>query len=390
MQRIPNITLGAWMSAALAVASACLPAQQSHYAVALNGIDAYGTAAGVGDLVTNSTWEAWVKIPANPVTPASYRPVLFRWGMYSHGLDINVSTGQAQVNTYSCPASCPAGQSANGVLAADTWHHVAEVYGPEGGPSCTVYVDGVQVASCAALGCNPYAGWQTVLGAVGYIGYSSFLHATVDEARISSTPRYSASFIPQRRFVADAQTVGLWHFDEGNGAIAHDSSGNGRDFTLYGGYQWVQGNLTQDAEWHMFGSGCAGSAGTATLDAVDDAIPTLGTTFHMQLTNLPATPISVPFVYLGYSNQWPDGTPLALPMDVYGMPAACTQYVDPTNGYIFALVNGWGTANWDVVIPPSPLLDGATVYVQGIVLDWQLTTPLPALSTNAGEMVMRF
>ena len=39
-----------------------------------------------------------------------------------------------------------------------------------------------------------------------------------------------------------AQLVGLWHFDEGSGEVAEDSSGNGNDGRILGG-EWVDGMI---------------------------------------------------------------------------------------------------------------------------------------------------
>jgi len=42
----------------------------------------------------------------------------------------------------------------------------------------------------------------------------------------------------------DLQTiVGMWLFDEGEGAIAKDSSGNNIDMNLNNGVQWVEGQF---------------------------------------------------------------------------------------------------------------------------------------------------
>src|SRR5260221_5324 len=50
----------------------------------------------------------------------------------------------------------------------------------------------------------------------GYIG----------DARVSSTNRYAANFVPDRRLLPDASTIALWHLDEGKGDIALDSGPN--------------------------------------------------------------------------------------------------------------------------------------------------------------------
>jgi hypothetical protein len=216
-----------------------LPAAAQGHSVSLNGLDAYGTAAGVGGLVTNSTWEAWVRIPANPL-PSGV--VLQRWGMFSHAISIDAVQGSMGVDMYSCWSN-PCGQTVSppGILTPGSWHHLALVYGPQAAPSCDAYIDGALVAWCGPQQCVPYEGWETVLGAWGYIGYQSFFHGEIDEVRISKVPRYIGPFTPERFFTPDGDTVGLWHFDEGNGTAAYDSSGHGRHFTLHGGYAWAPG-----------------------------------------------------------------------------------------------------------------------------------------------------
>lgn len=54
--------------------------------------------------------------------------------------------------------------------------------------------------------------------------YPSF-NGYLDELRVSNVLRYSASFaVPSAPFGADANTVGLYHFDEGQGALLFDFS----------------------------------------------------------------------------------------------------------------------------------------------------------------------
>lgn len=210
-------------------------------AIYLDGVSGLGTAAGVGDLVSNSTWEAWVRLPNYSGSNSDAGCILFRWGMWSHGLYVREDTGAPFIGMYSCPGPDGCSTSPAGSMVPGRWHHIAAVFGPEPGPSGSLYIDGQLVAACPPLGCDPYAGWETVLGAQGYIGYSQFFRGEIDEARISAVPRYSGSFTPERRFAPDSATVGLWHFDEGSGSVAYDSSAAGRHFSLSGGYEWRGG-----------------------------------------------------------------------------------------------------------------------------------------------------
>ncbi|MGI9239225.1 MAG: SUMF1/EgtB/PvdO family nonheme iron enzyme, partial [Verrucomicrobiales bacterium] len=60
----------------------------------------------------------------------------------------------------------------------------------------------------------------------------------IDEVRVSSTARYTADFEPAKRHRADAATMSLYHFDEGSGTVATDSSGNGHNGKISGAW-WV-------------------------------------------------------------------------------------------------------------------------------------------------------
>lgn len=61
----------------------------------------------------------------------------------------------------------------------------------------------------------------------------------IDEVRISKIARYDKDFTPVKRFEADDDTMALYHFDEGDGTIARDSSGNKLDGKVIGA-KWVE------------------------------------------------------------------------------------------------------------------------------------------------------
>jgi hypothetical protein len=72
--------------------------------------------------------------------------------------------------------------------------------------------------------------------AFGRAGASNgeYFTGLIDEVRLSNIARYTGtSFTPQTTpFSSDANTVGLWHMDEGTGQDVNDSSSNGRDGVL--------------------------------------------------------------------------------------------------------------------------------------------------------------
>ena len=80
---------------------------------------------------------------------------------------------------------------------------------------------------------------QIASNPTGSMKGSNFYRGIIDEVRISSIARYTEDFIPEERFESDENTLALYHFDEGNGEILHDSSGNGHHGEIIGA-MWVR------------------------------------------------------------------------------------------------------------------------------------------------------
>ena len=65
-------------------------------------------------------------------------------------------------------------------------------------------------------------------------------HGDLDEFRISSVARYHDTFTPKPRFEPDADTLALYHFDEGEGDVLKDSSGKDHHAKIMAA-KWVKG-----------------------------------------------------------------------------------------------------------------------------------------------------
>jgi hypothetical protein len=113
-------------------------------------------------------------------------------------------------------------------LAAGQWYHVAATL--SGGQART-FVDG---SAATATGVGTLMPGQA-LRFGGLAGYG-FFNGTLDEVRLSNVARYSAAFTrPSGPFTPDANTLGLWHFDEGSGQQALDVSASANHATLGSG-----------------------------------------------------------------------------------------------------------------------------------------------------------
>jgi NOL1/NOP2/fmu family ribosome biogenesis protein len=82
-------------------------------------------------------------------------------------------------------------------------------------------------------------------------------HGIIDEVRISNVARYDNNFTPAERFEPDEHTLALYHFDEGQGEIAHDSSPNKHHGKIVGA-KWVRAATTEEitsdrsnAQWFL-------------------------------------------------------------------------------------------------------------------------------------------
>ena len=126
----------------------------------------------------------------------------------------------------------------------DRLRHVALVWD---GEELRLYQDGVRVnakplAELRSVGNGETAETLFTIGASGSFDAkppSLHVEGVLDEVRVSKCARYAgASFQPQARFETDADTMALYHCDEGSGKVLHDASGNGRDGEILGA-EWV-------------------------------------------------------------------------------------------------------------------------------------------------------
>jgi lysophospholipase L1-like esterase len=131
------------------------------------------------------------------------------------------------------------------LLQAGQWYHIAATY--DNG-SARTFVNGV--ASIATSVGTLTQGPSLTIG--GFGGY--FFNGKIDEVRISNNVRYTSDFVPPTgSFALDANTLGLWHFDEGEGQIASDASSSANHCTLGGTNQndgadpiWVDSYLFEN------------------------------------------------------------------------------------------------------------------------------------------------
>jgi len=124
-------------------------------------------------------------------------------------------------------------ESAEPLLAAGRWHHVAGVFD---GQEVRVYVDGKRVAARAGAGRRRRNAQPFLIGADpdGRGRPNSLCKGWVDEVRVSTVARYDADFAPSRRHEPDADTALLLHLDRTLGPFAPDHAAGAHHATLVG------------------------------------------------------------------------------------------------------------------------------------------------------------
>ncbi len=106
------------------------------------------------------------------------------------------------------------------------WYHVAGAF-DDITKTVHVFIDGqhrgqTTMVASASDDCNCVVTIGSNQSADPDFGFDGL----IDEVRVSSTTRYSASFVPPAApFTTDQNTVALWHFDETQGDIAVDATG---------------------------------------------------------------------------------------------------------------------------------------------------------------------
>lgn len=128
------------------------------------------------------------------------------------------------------------------IVRTGDWFHVAGVLDPTA-HQLRLYVNGVLRASRGYAASGPRTGAARI-GINGEPlgnGAVDLGACTIDEVRVSSAVRYigTSYTVPTGRFPVDPATIGLWHFDDGIGLQALDSSTNGNHGQFKGDPEWV-------------------------------------------------------------------------------------------------------------------------------------------------------
>lgn len=156
-------------------------------------------------------------------------------------------------------------------LATGTWCHIALSYD---GTTMRLYRDGtVEATTQTFTGHEANGENDFCVGAQAGI-YGMCVDGAIDELRISDNARYTSNFTaPTVEFSSDANTLGLWHFNDD----ATDDGPNGYDLTEVNTPTYVEGKVNS--------AGTAALTGTATAGIEETDVVAGGKTIIITLTN---------------------------------------------------------------------------------------------------------
>jgi hypothetical protein len=212
--------------------------------LSFDGIGSYvgvPNSAGLNPGKGDFTVEAWVKAMNNDAVLVSKRK-----GENYYYIEMNDLNKNSPVHLWFVTTAGWLVFSADKQGKADAWTHVAA---QRHGSAVEMFIDGKQqqVITIPNKGSTDPADYDVTNDAPLYIGRQpdgQYLNGEISELRITNSVVYSSDFTPQETLSKLADTVALYHFDEGTGTKLTDSSGNGNDGTING------------ATWSTGGPGC--------------------------------------------------------------------------------------------------------------------------------------
>ena len=211
------------------------------------------------DFIGPITAEAWINPSKLEMIDTNRHTIADRY--YSWGLFVNTSATDVLPHAFFLIYDSDENQRtimSRSVITTDKWTHIAGVY-DDANDVMKIYIDGVLDHSRRETGgvCTALNNYPVLIGNGNIFGgtASPFL-GTIDEVRVSNVARspremadsYESGVVirggqaqlADNEIVADGNTSALWHFNEGDGNVLHDSSGNGNDGVIYGA-NWTEG-----------------------------------------------------------------------------------------------------------------------------------------------------
>jgi hypothetical protein len=198
------------------------------------------------DITGDLTVEAW--IVADVIN--TYKSIIVKGDAYTegkinYGLQIQAEQADGTIRFFVWSPGYTWVDSTSQVPADGNWHHVAVTH--DSSNNVKIFIDGA-LSGSGTLALGPISNSPLDIGRHKHatVGTYQYWDGKIDEVRISNIVRYTSSFTPQTsEFISDANTAGLWHFDESVGTTIYDETTNDNDGTRNGanwaGPTWTTG-----------------------------------------------------------------------------------------------------------------------------------------------------
>ena len=267
------------------------------FALQFDGQTTFATLPVIYDGSTPLTVEMWMTY--EPGKAHDWTPFLIgnRWG--EDGLVLRADRNRPAVELRGSGQAVSAEPFPSGRM-----FHVAGVFTAD---ELRLYVDGILAARQPVTEDRRATSKPFVLGAVTWEALESenaeeltgLLQGSVDAVRLSSTERYTTDFFPDTRFIPDEHTLALYHFDEGQGDVLTDASGNGHHGKIVGA-TWVPGpSVPYDVDRRIATELLSNGPGPHVAVLIGDQRRTIGS-----VEELPAEPFRV--VAVEFDGKSPD------------------------------------------------------------------------------------
>jgi hypothetical protein len=252
--RTPTSVPTATRTSTPAASPTSIPSSGQPHSLALNGTTAYAEAPHGPELTSSSwTFELWFKDDHATYNHARAR-LLTKGDVASNEVPFfaSIDSGQLFVGFRAGGGAYVLMSNLDGVTPS-AWHHLAGTF--QGSTrTLTIYVDGVQRAQGVVQSGGSSGNTLPVI--VGRSGASGdYFKGWIDDMRIWNVARSATEVngnFQTELPVAPPGLVANWHFDEGVGPTAFDSTGIGENAALLGGAGWssdVPAPLLAGSSW---------------------------------------------------------------------------------------------------------------------------------------------
>jgi serine/threonine protein kinase len=189
------------------------------------------------DLGNAITIETWVKFNVLP-SVANRTMILVAKSMFRNDLDLIAQTD----DRFQFFVGAGAFVRSKATIELGKWYHVAATY--REGDLIEIFVNGKLESSRSIIDVRLAANSNPLtIGSASSVWPERELAGMIRGVHISRTVRYVQDFSPEARFKPDPDTIALYHFDEGQGDVLKDSSGNGHHGKIVGA-KWMNGDGT--------------------------------------------------------------------------------------------------------------------------------------------------